>query len=102
MIKETTILSGTDDSQTYESVDAFFTTHGLDDWRATQLKCFTDAGFDVTDATQQMCEMSDDNKRVLITVAYADQAEKDTILGNAPAGDGPAGLVQYETDDHLF
>jgi hypothetical protein len=102
MIKETTILQGLDDEQTYDSVDAFFTAHGLDEWRAKELKCFTDAGFDVTDSTKQMAEMSDDGKRVIITVAYADQAEKDAIFENADAGEGPAGLTQYITEDHLF
>ncbi|SVA24277.1 uncharacterized protein METZ01_LOCUS77131 [marine metagenome] len=104
MIKETTILQGMFDDQTHDSVDAFFTAHGLDEWRAKELKLFTDAGFDVTDPTKQMAEMSDDGKRVIITVAYADQAEKDAIeeAGKELIGKGPAGLTQYITEDHLF
>jgi len=104
MIKETTILQGLDDEQTYESVDAFFTAHGLDEWRAKELKLMADAGFDVTDSTKQMAEMSEHGKRVLITVAYADQAEKDSIEDEAKEllGKGPSGLTQYITEDHLF
>jgi len=104
MIKETTILQGMDDEQTHDSVDAFFIAHGLDEWRAKELKLFTDAGIDLTDSTRFMAEMSDDGKRVLITVAYADQAEKDSIEDEAKEllGKGPAGLTQYITDDHLF
>ena len=100
MIKETTILSGTDDSQTYESVDAFFTENGVDDWRAAELKLFTDAGFDVTDSAKQMVALSDDSTKVVITVEYADQAEKDAIL--ASASDGPSGLLMSLSEDHLF
>ena len=104
MIKETTILQGMDDEQTHDSVDAFFTAHGLDEWRAKELKLMSDAGFDVSDPTKQMAEMSDDGKRVLITVAYADQAEKDSIEDEAKEllGKGPSGLTQYITEDHLF
>ena len=102
MIKETTILSGTDESQTYESVDAFFTAHGLADWRAAELKLFTDAGFDVTDSTKQMVALSEDGTKVIITVAYDDQAEKDSILANASTGDAPAALIHELSEDHLF
>jgi hypothetical protein len=104
MIKETTILQGMDDEQTHDSVDAFFIAHGLDEWRAAELKLMSDAGFDVTDSAKQQVALSEDGKRVLITVAYADQAEKDAIEEEAKSsvGKGPAGLTQYITDDHLF
>ena len=81
MIKETTILSGID--KAYDSVDAFFTENGLADWRANELKLFTEAGFDVTDSAKQMVALSDDSTKVVITVDYADQSEKDAILASA-------------------
>tara|TARA_B110001454_G_scaffold154923_1_gene144266 strand:- start:233 stop:541 length:309 start_codon:yes stop_codon:yes gene_type:complete len=102
MIKETTILSGQDDTQTYDSVDAFFTAHGLEDWRAKELKLFTDAGFDVTDSAKQQVSLNEDGTKVVITVAYADQAEKDSIFENVVAGDGPDALVEELSEDHLF
>ena len=98
MIKETTILAGLD--KEYDSVDAFFTENGVDDWRAAELKLFTDAGFDVTDSAKQMVALSDDSTKVVITVEYADQAEKDAIL--ASASDGPSGLLMSFSEDHLF
>ena len=98
MIKETTILAGLD--KEYDSVDAFFTENGVDDWRAAELKLFTDAGFDVTDSAKQMVALSDDSTKVVITVEYADQAEKDAIL--ASASDGPSGLLMSLSEDHLF
>ena len=48
-MKETTILTGADATQTYETVDAFFDAHNMSEWRAKELKLFTDAGFDVND-----------------------------------------------------
>jgi len=101
MIKETTILSGLEDTGTYETVDAFFVEHGLQDWRAGEIKCFTDAGFDVTDSAKQQVGLSEDGNSVVITVAYADQAEKDTILGNV-TGDMPSGLISEMSETHLF
>jgi len=98
MIKETTILAGLD--KEYDSVDAFFTENGVDEWRAAELKLFTDAGFDVTDSAKQMVALSDDSTKVVITVEYADQAEKDAIL--ASASDGPSGLLMSLSEDHLF
>jgi hypothetical protein len=100
MIKETTILSGID--KAYDSVDAFFTENGVDDWRAKELKLFTDAGFDVTDDTKQMVQLSEDEKQVIITVAYTDQAEKDSVFANVIAGDGPEALTEELSEDHLF
>ena len=103
MIKETTILTGTANTvKTYDSVDAFFTENGLADWRAAELKLFTDAGFDVTDSTKQMVALSEDGTKVIITVAYDDQAEKDSILANASTGDAPAALIHELSEDHLF
>jgi len=106
MIKETTILSGSENPDvSHESVDAFFTALGFDDWRAAELKCFTDAGFDVTDSAKQQVALSEDGTKVIITVAYADQAEKDAILAEASANsatDAPAGLMHELSEDHLF
>jgi len=100
MIKETTILSGID--KAYDSVDAFFTENGLADWRANELKLFTEAGFDVTDSAKQMVALSDDSTKVVITVDYADQAEKDAILASA-SGTEPTGLeIILDSEDHLF
>ncbi|MBC8429213.1 MAG: hypothetical protein H8D95_01355 [Candidatus Endolissoclinum sp.] len=101
MIKETTILKGID--KTYDSVDAFFTENGLDDWRANELKMFTDAGFDLTDSSRHMVQLSEDGtNNVIITVAYANQAEKDAILASA-SGTEPSGLeIILDSDDHLF
>ena len=100
MIKETTILSGID--KAYDSVDAFFTENGLADWRANELKLFTEAGFDVTDSAKQMVALSDDGTKVVITVDYADQAEKDAILASA-SGTEPTGLeIILDSEDHLF
>jgi len=103
MIKETTILTGTANTvKTYDDVDHFFTENGLADWRAAELKLFTDAGFDVTDSTKQMVALSEDNTKVIITVAYEDQAEKDAIMANASTGDAPASLIHELSEDHLF
>ena len=106
MIKETTILSGAEHPEvTYASVDAFFRELGFADWRAAELKLFTDAGFDVTDSTKQMVALSEDGTKVIITVAYADQAEKDAILAEASANsstDAPAGLMHELSENHLF
>ena len=101
MIKETTILQGMDDEQTHDSVDAFFIAHGLDEWRAAELKLMSDAGFDVTDSAKQMCELNEDGTKVIITVAYADQAEKDAVLA-ASSEDSPEGLIHELSEDHLF
>ena len=102
MIKETTILTGID--KAYDSVDAFFTENGLDEFRAQELKYFTDAGFDLTDSTKHQVTLIEESTKVKITVAYADQAEKDAILGNAAAANAPAvlPLVEELVDDHLF
>ena len=105
MIKETTILSGSENpDESHESVDAFFTALGFDDWRAAELKCFTDAGFDVTDSAKQQVALSEDGTKVIITVAYADQAEKDAIFANIVPGDNPETreLVEESSEDHLF
>ena len=104
MIKETMILTSTakDWNWIYESVDDFFEVNGLSEWRAKELKLFTDAGFDFTDSAKHMVQLNEDGTKVIITVAYADQAEKDAIFANADAGEGPAGLTQYITEDHLF
>jgi hypothetical protein len=102
MIKETTILTGSANTiKIYDSVDHFFTLNGLDDWRANELKLFTDAGFDVTDSAKQMCELNEDGTKVIITVAYADQAEKDAVLA-ASSEDSPEGLIHELSEDHLF
>jgi hypothetical protein len=101
MIKETTILSGTDESQTYESVDAFFTAHGLEAWRAASLQTFTDAGFDVSDDSKQQCQLSEDKTKVIITVAYDDQEEKDAVLAEQISEDS-TGLEWAFSEDHLF
>lgn len=102
MIKETTILTGID--KAYDSVDAFFTENGLDDFRAQERKYFTDAGFDITDSAKQQVALSEDQTKVIITVAYDDQAEKDAIL--ALAADATAAdvlpLVEELVTDHLF
>ena len=102
MIKETTILTGRDVEQTYESVDAFFTAHGLEAWRAKELKCFTDAGFDVTDPAKQQCQLSEDKTQVIITVAYEDQAEKDAIFGNVETSDEAPAILEEISENHLF
>ena len=109
MIKETTILSGIDKesfvynpTKTYDSVDEFFTENGLEDWRANELKLFTDAGFDVSDSAKQMVALSEDGTKVIITVAYDDQAEKDAIFANASTGDAPESLIHELSEDHLF
>jgi len=102
MIKETTILTGID--KAYDSVDAFFTENGLDDYRAQETKYFTDAGFDLDDPTKSQVELTDGDTKVKITVAYADQAEKDAILANTASADAPAvlPLVEELVSDHLF
>jgi dTDP-4-dehydrorhamnose reductase len=102
MIKETTILTGLD--KAYDSVDAFFTENGLDEWRAKELKCFTDAGFDITDSAKQQVALSEDGTKVIITVAYVDQAEKDAILALAENATAPdvLPLVEELVTDHLF
>jgi len=102
MIKETTILTGLD--KAYDSVDAFFTENGLDEWRAKELKCFTDAGFDITDSAKQQVALSEDGTKVIITVAYVDQAEKDAILALAANATAPdvLPLVEELVTDHLF
>jgi hypothetical protein len=101
MIKETTILKGID--KPYDSVDAFFTENGLADWRANELKMFTDAGFDITDSAKQQVALSEDGtNNVIITVAYANQTEKDAVLASA-SGTEPAGLeIILDSEDHLF
>jgi len=102
MIKETTILMGSADMvKIYDSVDHFFTENELDVWRAEQLQLFTDAGFDITDSTKQQVALSEDGTKVIVTVAYTDQAEKDSVLANAP-GVAPVGLVEEISEDHLF
>tara|TARA_B110000263_G_scaffold209890_1_gene192179 strand:- start:225 stop:533 length:309 start_codon:yes stop_codon:yes gene_type:complete len=102
MIKETTILYGID--KEYDSVDAFFTENGLEEFRATELKCFTDAGFDVSDSSKQQVQLIDEGYKVKITVAYDDQAEKDAILANSAAAATPGSLPVIEelSEDHLF
>jgi|21_taG_2_1085346.scaffolds.fasta_scaffold01023_16 hypothetical protein len=103
MIKETTILTGTANmAMEYDSVDHFFTENGLADWRAAELKLFTDAGFDVNDPAKQQCQLSEDKTKVIITVAYEDQAEKDAIMANASTGDAPASLHHELSETHLF
>tara|TARA_B100000809_G_scaffold230873_1_gene245608 strand:- start:448 stop:759 length:312 start_codon:yes stop_codon:yes gene_type:complete len=103
MIKETTILTGSANTiKIYDSVDHFFTLNGLEDWRANELKLFTDAGFDVTDSAKQMVALSEDGTKVIITVAYADQAEKDAVSTDASTGDAPEGLIHELSEDHLF
>ena len=102
MIKETTILQGMDDEQTHDSVDAFFTAHGLDEWRAKELKLFTDAGFDLTDSAKHMVQLNEDGTKVIITVAYADQAEKDAIFANIDDNDIAPELDRTLSEDHLF
>ena len=103
-MKETTILTGEDATETHDSVDAFFDAHGLTEWRAKELKLFTDAGFDTSDSSKQRAEMSEDNTSVIITVEYADQAEKDAIFANIVPGDNPETreLVEESSEDHLF
>jgi hypothetical protein len=102
-MKETTILTGEDETQTYETVDAFFDAHGLTDWRAKELKLFTDAGFDVTDSAKQQVALSEDKTQVIITVDFADQAEKDAVLGNMSESDvAHAGIMTALSSDHLF
>ena len=102
-MKETTILTGEDDTQTYASVDAFFDAHGLTEWRAKELKLFTDAGFDTSDSSKQRAEMSEDNTSVIITVDYADQAEKDAIFANITESDAEhTGILVTLRPDHLF
>jgi len=102
MIKETTILTGID--KAYDSVDAFFTENGLDVFRAQELKYFTDAGFDVTDSSKQQVALSEDSTKVVITVAYDDQAEKDAIMANVAAAEVLDYLPLEEelVDTHLF
>ena len=109
MIKETTILSGIDKEsfaynpdKTYDSVDEFFIENGLDEWRANELKLFTDAGFDVSDNTKQQVALSEDGTKVIITVAYADEAEKDAVMEHASTEDVPEGLIHELSEDHLF
>ena len=103
MIKETTILTGTANmAMQYTSVDHFFTENGLADWRAAELKLFTDAGFDVTDSAKQQCRLNGDKTKVIITVAYDAQAEKDSVMANASTGDAPSGLYHELSEDHLF
>jgi len=103
MIKETTILTGTANTvKIYDDVDHFFTENGLADWRAAELKLFTDAGFDVTDSTKQQVALSEDMTKVIITVAYEDQAEKDAIMANASTGGAPESLIHELSEDHLF
>ena len=109
MIKETTILSGIDQesfvynpTKTYDSVDDFFTENGLADWRADELKLFTDAGFDVSDSAKQQVALSEDRTKVIITVAYADEAEKNAVMEHASTGDAPEGLIHELSEDHLF
>jgi hypothetical protein len=102
-MKETTILTGEDDTQTYASVDAFFDAHGLTEWRAKELKLFTDAGFDTSDSSKQRAELSEDNTSVIITVDYADQAEKDAIFANITESDAEhTGILVTLSTDHLF
>jgi len=104
MIKETMILTSTakDWNWIYESVDDFFEVNGLSEWRAKELKLFTDAGFDLTDSAKHMVQLNEDGTKVIITVAYADQAEKDSIFANVVAGDSPDVLVEELSEDHLF
>jgi hypothetical protein len=103
MIKETTILTGTNNTvKIYDSVDHFFTENGLADWRAAELKLFTDAGFDVTDPNKQRCRLSPDKTKVIITVKYEDQAEKDAVMENASTGEAPLALIHELSEDHLF
>jgi len=101
MIKETNHISFNEGTFVYDDVDHFFTENGLADWRAGELALFTDAGFDVTDSAKQQVGLSEDGNSVVITVAYADQAEKDTILGNV-TGDMPSGLIIEMSETHLF
>jgi hypothetical protein len=102
-MKETTILTGEDDTQTYASVDAFFDAHGLTEWRAKELKLFTDAGFDTSDSSKQRAELSEDNTSVIITVDYADQDEKDAIFANITESDAEhTGILVTLSTDHLF
>jgi len=102
MIKETNHLSFNEGTFVYDDVDHFFTENGLADWRAGELALFTDSGFDVTDSAKQQVALSEDKTKVIITVAYDDQAEKDAIMANASTGDAPAGLVHEISETHLF
>ena len=102
MIKETTILTGID--KAYDSVDAFYTENSLDAYRAQERAYFTDAGFDVTDSSKQQVALSEDSTKVVITVAYDDQAEKDAIMANVAAAEVLDYLPLEEelVDTHLF
>ena len=102
-MKETTILTGADATQTYETVDAFFDTHNMSEWRAKELKLFTDAGFDVNDGAIQKAQLSEDKTSVIITVEYADQAQKDAILANMSEDDVSSdGIFATLSNEHLF
>ena len=102
-MKETTILTGADATQTYETVDAFFDAHNMSEWRAKELKLFTDAGFDVNDGAVQKSQLSEDKTSVIITVEYADQAQKDAILANMSESDPEHdGILTALSEDHLF
>lgn len=102
-MKETTILTGEDSTQTYETVDAFFDFHNMTEWRAKELKLFTDAGFDVTDSAVQQVQLSEDKTSVIITVDYADQAQKDAILANISESDvSHDSILVTLSNEHLF
>jgi hypothetical protein len=45
--------------------------------------------------------LNEDGTKVIITVAYADQAEKDAVLA-ASSEDAPEGLIHELSEDHLF
>jgi len=102
MIKETTILTGID--KAYDSVDAFFTENGLEAFRAQELGYFTAVGFDLTDPAKSQVVLIEDSTKVKITVAYADEAERDAILALSAGADAPANLpvVEEIVTDHLF
>ena len=102
-MKETTIITSEGEAEVYETVDAFFDAHSMTAWRAKELKLFTDAGFDVTDSSKMMAQLSEDKTSVIVTVAFADQAEKDAILANMSESDPEHdGILTALSEDHLF
>jgi|TARA_B110000438_G_C15549578_1_gene536300 hypothetical protein len=102
-MKETTIITSEGEAEVYETVDAFFDAHNMSAWRAKELKLFTDAGFDVLDSSKMMAQLSEDKTSVIVTVEFADQAEKDAIIANMTESDPEHdGILTTLSNEHLF
>ena len=80
MIKQTVIFTPHED-KVYASTEAFWSENGYDDYKSNFMTYLSESGIDTSDANKYQEALTSDSKKCKATIDWADEDEKDRVMG---------------------